>query len=102
MGSALSQRQDALSQSVPISRHPKNSIFKVIFIGDEKVGKTSLITRFTKNSFSWDTPRTEAVDYVRAVLPLPTTTPTTNPEPRTILGIWDSSSSLPSHETQTS
>ncbi|KAL2796055.1 P-loop containing nucleoside triphosphate hydrolase protein [Aspergillus keveii] len=47
----------------------KHCIKKVIFIGSVKVGKTSLLTRFTHGSFDENIPPTEGVDLVRVTLP---------------------------------
>lgn len=38
-------------------------IFKVIIIGDSGVGKTNLLSRYTKNFFSFDTKSTVGVEF---------------------------------------
>ncbi|KAL2848014.1 P-loop containing nucleoside triphosphate hydrolase protein [Aspergillus pseudodeflectus] len=47
----------------------KHRAQKVLFIGPVKVGKTSLLTRFTHDSFDEHIPPTEGVDLVRVTFP---------------------------------
>ena len=69
--SAQQSDQSLVSLSEPqIEQHPPlfgttapESVFKVIFIGDSNVGKSSVISRFCSNSFSLDLGSTVGVDF---------------------------------------
>lgn len=41
-----------------------NLLFKVVIIGDSSVGKSNLMTRYTTNEFSQDTPATIGVEFM--------------------------------------
>lgn len=43
-------------------------MMKIIVVGNGQVGKTCLITRFVKNSFSMDYKKTLGVDYLQKLM----------------------------------
>ncbi|KAJ0416101.1 P-loop containing nucleoside triphosphate hydrolase protein [Aspergillus carlsbadensis] len=65
MGSILSSPTPELKPE-PTTKHRAK---KIIFIGPVNVGKTSLLTRFTQDSFDENIPPTEGVDLIRVTLP---------------------------------
>ena len=40
-----------------------NYLFKLVLIGDSSVGKSSLLSRYTRNEFSKDTKQTIGVEF---------------------------------------
>ncbi|KAL2833917.1 P-loop containing nucleoside triphosphate hydrolase protein [Aspergillus cavernicola] len=86
MGSIFSQ---TISTN-PSNCLPRSRLAKVIFIGAENVGKTSILTRFNNDSFNMDIPPTRGADLVRITLPNNhvQNNPRSQPPIETLL-IWD-------------
>jgi len=56
---------------------------KILIIGDSTVGKTSILTRFCKNEFSWNYLATIGIDFFSKDIELP------NPYKKIRVKIWD-------------
>jgi hypothetical protein len=65
-------------------------LFKVVLIGDSGVGKSNLLSRFTRNEFCLESKSTIGVEFATRTLHVRATLLTPNPFPS------DPSSSLPS------
>jgi len=45
-------------------------LFKIVLVGDSGVGKSNLLSRFTRNSFTTDEKSTIGVEFATRVIPM--------------------------------
>jgi len=50
---------------------PADHLFKIVLVGDSGVGKSNLLTRFTRDTFSHEEKSTIGVEFAVRVLPMP-------------------------------
>jgi Ras-related protein Rab-6A len=68
----VQEREEVLKKVlVPPPRRRGMEAYKVVILGDQSVGKTSIITRFLYNAFESTYQATIGIDFVCKVLPLP-------------------------------
>jgi Ras-related protein Rab-6A len=78
--STSQQQANAASAPAGASYLPQVK-YKLVFLGDQSVGKTSIITRFLYDAFEWQYQATIGIDFLSKVMPL---------EDRTVrLQLWD-------------
>jgi len=53
----------AAASSTPVSEEEYDSLFKVVLIGDSGVGKSNLLSRFTRNEFNLESKSTIGVEF---------------------------------------
>jgi len=70
------------SSSTPSAPQPFDLLFKIVLVGDSGVGKSNLLSRFTRNTFTVDEKSTIGVEFATRIIPM-------NDQKKIKAQIWD-------------
>jgi len=68
--STSSTTSSSSSSSSPPAPQPFDFLFKIVLVGDSGVGKSNLLSRFTRNTFTVDEKSTIGVEFATRVIPM--------------------------------